>query len=282
MSADLHIHTTFSDGSLKAQQVVTAAKKTGLTAVAITDHDTGESAAFCRQHTSAELTLIPGVEISTLDTARGRRVHLLYYYPSFKGEHFAFFEKMAQRRNEAASIIEEKLQKLYPAYDPALTRTYQAPGSAVFKAHIGWQLVQLGYTGGLYNAFYHSLFGKGGSCTSPVPYMDVWDALALFKSCGGAVVLAHPSVYQSMDLAKELVQKGLLDGIEVEHPHNLPKDKILLKALAEKNGLIVTGGSDFHGAFTGTPQHIGKFTVSNQVSARLLDISLKRNNNNCE
>ena len=282
MSADLHIHSTFSDGSMGARQICRAAKGAGLSAIALTDHDTEKSALFCEENTFPGLRLIPGVEVSAFDPDRGRRVHLLYYYPHYKEEHLSYFKRMTEQRTEAARKIEEKLTVLYPAYDPAFTRTFLEKGCAPFKAHILRQLGHLGYTDGYYNEFYHRLFGKGGPCVAPVEYLDVWSALALFKSCGGAVVLAHPSVYHSMELARELAAKGLLDGVEIAHPRNTPEDKEELWKLVQKYDLLVTGGTDFHGQHAKTPRPIGTCVVSDEVCDVLREISQKRNNSNCE
>ena len=90
------------------------------------------------------------------------------------------------------------------------------------------------------------------------------------------VVLAHPSVYHSMELARELIAAGRLDGVEIDHPRNTPEDKAELARLAKENGLIVTGGTDYHGINTVTPRPVGAFSTSDEMIARIGDIAKAR------
>ena len=93
---------------------------------------------------------------------------------------------------------------------------------------------------------------------------------------GGVAVLAHPSVYHSMELARELIAAGRLDGVEINHPRNTPEDKAELARLAKENGLIVTGGTDYHGINTVTPRPVGAFSTSDEMIARIGDIAKAR------
>ena len=90
------------------------------------------------------------------------------------------------------------------------------------------------------------------------------------------VVLAHPSVYHSMELARELIAAGRLDGVEIDHPRNTPEDRAELTRLAKENGLIVTGGTDYHGINTVTPRPVGAFTTCDEMIARIGDIAKAR------
>ena len=108
--------------------------------------------------------------------------------------------------------------------------------------------------------------------------------LDLIKACRGVVVLAHPSVYHSMELARELIAAGRLDGVEIDHPRNTPEDKAELLRLAKENGLLITGGTDYHGLHTVTPRPVGAFSTRDEEIARLNDLAkarkatFKRNN----
>ena len=111
-------------------------------------------------------------------------------------------------------------------------------------------LQQLGLCDGIYTGLYHELFGwePRGRCLHSPAYPPVREVLATARASGAVVVFAHPTVYKSMPLVRELVAEGAIDGIEVDHPRNSPEDRAECAALCAAHGLIVTGGSDFHGA----------------------------------
>ena len=114
----------------------------------------------------------------------------------------------------------------------------------------------------MYNQVYRSLFGlkpvRGKILHTP-KYETVDTVLDLIRACRGVAVLAHPSVYKSMPLARELIAAGRLDGVEIDHPRNTPEDREELLRLAQQNGLIVTGGTDFHGMNANNPRPVGAF-----------------------
>ena len=140
-------------------------------------------------------------------------------------------------------------------------------------------LWQYGLADGLYNEVYRSLFGlkpvRGRILHTP-RYEPVDTVLEVIKASRAVVVLAHPSVYHSMELARELIAAGRLDGVEINHPRNTPEDKAELARLAKENGLIVTGGTDYHGINTVTPRPVGAFTTSDEMIARIGDIAKAR------
>ena len=107
-------------------------------------------------------------------------------------------------------------------------------------------------------------------------YEPVDTVLDVIKASRAVVVLAHPSVYHSMELARELIAAGRLDGVEINHPRNTPEDKAELARLAKENGLIVTGGTDYHGINTVTPRPVGAFSTSDEMIARIGDIAKAR------
>ena len=149
----------------------------------------------------------------------------------------------------------------------------------MYKAHIMRVLWQYGLADGLYNEVYRSLFGlkpvRGRILHTP-RYEPVDTVLDLIKACRGVVVLAHPSVYHSMELARELIAAGRLDGVEIDHPRNTPEDKTELLRLAKEHGLLITGGTDYHGIHTVTPRPVGAFTTHDEQIARLNDLAKAR------
>ena len=101
-------------------------------------------------------------------------------------------------------------------------------------------------------------------------------ALATAKAAGAVVVFAHPTVYKSMPLLRELVAEGAIDGIEVHHPRNSPEDMAECAELCKKHDLIVTGGSDFHGANHGKPHPVGACVTEDVQIARIEALARKR------
>ena len=144
-------------------------------------------------------------------------------------------------------------------------------------------LWQYGLADGMYNEVYRSLFGlkpvRGRILHTP-RYEPVDDVLALIKACRGVVVLAHPSVYHSMELARELISAGMLDGLEIDHPRNTPEDKAELLRLAKANDLLITGGTDYHGLNTVTPRPVGAFSTSDEQIVRLAALAKARKASN--
>ena len=143
----------------------------------------------------------------------------------------------------------------------------------LFKAQVMRVLWQYGLADGMYNTVYKSLFGlkpvRGRILHTP-RYEPVDTVLEVIKASRAVVVLAHPSVYHSMELARELIAAGRLDGVEINHPRNTPEDKAELARLAKENGLIVTGIN------TVTPRPVGAFSTSDEMIARIGDIAKAR------
>ena len=107
-------------------------------------------------------------------------------------------------------------------------------------------------------------------------YETVDDVLKLVQLCRGVVVFAHPSVYHSMELVRELAEQGRIDGVEIEHPRNTPEDKAELRQLAQTYGLIVTGGTDYHGMNTGKPHPLGTCKTEPEQLERIRVLAQQR------
>ena len=140
-------------------------------------------------------------------------------------------------------------------------------------------LWQYGLSDGMYNEVYRSLFGlrpvRGKILHTP-KYETVDTVLDLIKACRGVAVLAHPSVYKSMPLARDLIRAGRLDGVEIDHPRNTPEDRAELTALARQYNLIVTGGTDFHGMNANNPRPVGAFYTADDQIARIEAVARAR------
>lgn len=258
MHGDLHTHTTFSDGSCEAGRLPVLAARAGLTHLAVSDHDSVQCIEYARAHPQAcGVTLIPAAELTAFDTARGRRVHLLCYCPALTQELRDFCSLMAARRNEAAGRSMAQLERLYPQFKREDALALAARSGVVYKTHQIRVLYEAGYTDGIYKNLYRALFGREGKVRCDPAYESVDTVLAIIRRAGGVAVLAHPTVYDSMELAFQLAEAGAIDGVEIDHPRNSPQDKARLRALAARCGLIATGGSDFHGMHASGPAPLG-------------------------
>ncbi len=278
MAGDLHTHTNFSDGSLDIERLPFLAARTGLTHLAISDHDSMLCIRYAWAHPVQDgVTLIPAAELTGFDTKRGRRAHILCYCPEETSALTAFCEEMGRRRNEACGRSARELEAMYPQFTREAAIAYSARSGVLFKTHLIRVLYDCGFTDGIYHALFKKLFGSPDGLVLHDPdYDDVYSVLSLIHGAHGVAVLAHPSVYKSMELARELIEQGLIDGLEIEHPRNTPEDKRALRELARAHDLIVTGGTDFHGIHSPHPLPLGTCTTDDDNIARILALAESR------
>lgn len=264
MSIDLHCHTNISDNSLSIREVIQLAKEAGVTHLAITDHDTTNGlleAISIGQELGVEI--VPGIEISAYDYKRKKRVHILGYY--IEHEHPAI-EKLClpliERRHQASYEMVKKLQEAGYEMDWEKVEGYATGGTGVYKQHIMQVLLDQGYCDEIYGELYKTLFSRGekggnqGTAYIPIEYIDVNAAIRAIREAGGIPVLAHPGLFDNFDAIPEWVETGL-EGIEAKHPsHDLGMEE-RIRELAEEYQLVLTGGSDFHGAYGDHPYDLG-------------------------
>jgi predicted metal-dependent phosphoesterase TrpH len=262
MIGDLHCHTTLSDGSLGIEEVILQAKRMNLDFLAITDHDTLSSSN--RAQILGErygVKIIPAVELSAWDKKRNTKVHILCYAPQKPDRLEGLCLKSCEIRKECAKDMIEKVMEIYPIPSDAV-RLYTKGSKSIYKQHIMRALVNYGYATELYGEINDELFGyPNGKCLVTREYPDVNFVLDLIHSAKGVAVMAHPFLYDNIDLLKELIEAGKIDGIEVNHYSNNDEQKSELIRLAKENDLIMTGGSDFHGLYNSTVTHIGSQTT---------------------
>ncbi|WP_336786242.1 PHP domain-containing protein [Paenibacillus sp. MMO-177] len=277
--ADLHNHTTASDGTLSPAAVVARAKAAGLTAVAITDHDTMagvEEALEAGQKLG--ITVVPGVELSTV--ADGRDIHMLAYYPDWRNElwqeRLAGLRATRGTRNEM--IVERLVQLGIPvtmqevgqiAAEQSLAGGGKGKGKTIGRPHIAELLIRKGAVATMQEAFDRYL-GEGGAAYVNPPRLHPFEAIEWIREAEGISVIAHPGLYGRDDLVEQLIGKGV-QGIEVFHSDHGPEEEQRYTELARKHGLIMTGGSDFHGERQGEVFHgeIGSRSVNAEVLNQL-------------
>lgn len=273
MIGDLHCHTTLSDGSLGIEEVILQAKRMELDCLAITDHDTLSSSN--RAKILGErygVKIIPAVELSAWDKKRNRKVHILCYAPQKPERLEGLCLKSCVIRKECAKDMITKVMERYPIPIDAV-RMYTKGCKSIYKQHIMRALVNYGYATELYGEINDKLFGyPDGECLVTREYPDVNFVLDLIHSSKGIAVMAHPYLYDNIDLLKELIDIGKIDGIEVNHFSANDKQKAELTKLANENDLIITGGSDFHGLYNSTITYIGSHTTDEENLDKLFKL----------
>jgi predicted metal-dependent phosphoesterase TrpH len=272
MSADLHIHTTASDGLFSPEEVVRMAKDTGLQAIAITDHDTvGGVAQAAVAAAKLGMELVPGIEISTL--ADGQDVHVLGYFVDTEQEWFLKrLQSLRNTRAERNRKIIEKLNELGIAItweEVQAKKRGASPEKNIGRPHIAELLVDKGVVRSMDEAFERYL-GKDGAAYVTTKRITPFEAIDLIKEAGGVPVLAHPGLYENDALVEEIITHGLA-GLEVYHPDHDEERTERYRKMAERHGLIITAGSDFHGERHGSMFHapIGTKTVAYDQVERL-------------
>ena len=258
MVCDLHCHSKISDGSMGVEEILALAKRRGVAAISITDHDAvAGSTRACIIGKRLGIEVIHGVEMSAYDYARKRKVHILGYLCDSPDRLEGACLKINNARRAAANEMTRKVLRYYPIVPETITR-HAAGSTNIFKQHIMHALVEAGYADRIFGDVFHKLFSSNGGCAYvPVEYPDVREIIELIRSAGGIAVMAHPYVYDSVDLMHELVAEGMLDGIEVWHPSNDEERISVLKSFAEEKGLLMTGGTDFHGMYTDPLRPLG-------------------------
>ena len=276
MSIDLHCHTKISDGSIGIEELIAIAKRRGLSAIAITDHDAVAGSTRATMIGKRQgIDVIHGVEFSAQDKERGRPVHILGYMCDSPDRMEGMCRQITAARREAATQMVRKVLRYYPIVPESVTRC--AAGSAtVFKQHIMHALIDAGYADSFYGSVYDKLFGRDGCARVDIDYPDARTVIDLIHSAGGLAVLAHPAHYDSEDLMAELVEDGLLDGIEVWHPRHDAAKADQLKDFAEQHGLLMTGGSDFHGMYADAPRPLGNPDVPDNTPQLMTSYKAKK------
>jgi Predicted metal-dependent phosphoesterases (PHP family) len=256
--ADLHLHTTASDGKLSPEELVSLAESESLDYIAVTDHDTTEGIPKALlKSKELSLNVIPGIELSTQHN--GETVHILGY---FKNDDYMkdTFQKILldmklHRLNRGKKII-ENLKKFFNIeldYDDILK---EAKG-VIARPHIARAIIKSGYDYE-WEYIFNSLIGKNSPAYVPNKKLSTVDGIKLLKSVNALVILAHPILIKKTSLDEML--KLNFDGLEAVYWQNPPEYTEHCISMALGNNMLITGGSDFHGGDAGDSKHgfIGK------------------------
>ena len=250
MFADLHLHTSFSDGTYSPEELAAHGKRNDLAAMALTDHDTVEGCArmgeACR---TLGIEFIPGTELTA--ELKGIEVHLLGYFLDITNARLlteiAEFQRVRQER------IHEMVAKLnrmnVPLHADSVFKiaNCRSPG----RPHVGRALVQGGFCANMDEAFDRFL-KKHRPAFVPKAKMSAVHGIELIHQAGGLAVMAHPALNVSDEIIPKIVDAGL-DGIECYHTKHSVSDSKHYLNIATHYKLLVTGGSDCHGMSKGKP-----------------------------
>ena len=241
---DLHIHTTASDGIMDTKDIALVAYKKGLKAIAITDHDTTEGLKNIESIDFIEI--VPGIELST--TYGTEEFHILGYYIDPENLYLKKeLEKFAKKRIERVKKIIEKLNYIGIDISYEEVKSFAEEGT-IGRPHIARMLIEKGYVFDELEAFNRYLMPTKPAYVAR-QRVSPWKAIELIKASGGLAFWAHPeySSDNSSYLVEQFVEWGI-HGIEVVHPIQIDQSiQKYWEQKARENGLLVSGGTDFHG-----------------------------------
>jgi len=271
--ADLHIHTTASDGRSTPAEILQYAQNHGLETIAITDHDTVKGYLKARELVGdRDIELLSGAEFTA--DFNGRECHLLAY--CFDADHSAIRRLVVHHyrsRLERGKWIVDQLSKQGLDVDINEVKA-EANGANIGRPHIASVLVDKGYVASFKEAFIRYLSDESlGEIHND--YYTVKGIVEAVKKAGGAVVIAHPGKMYSQQELEELVDLGI-DGIEFIHPSHNYEMQRRIEEFAEEHNLLKTGGSDFHGSGDNYQKFFGVVTLSTKYVHRLKRMTKQR------
>lgn len=250
MFTDLHLHTNFSDGTYTPEELAREARRFGLAAVALTDHDTVEGCPRMAVACAAlGIEFVPGSELTA--EMNGVELHLIGYFLDIT--HPRLLREMEKFQTVRQDRIREMVARLrglnLPIDEQAVfaLANCKAPG----RPHVARALIQAKVCATLDEAFERFL-KRNRPAWVPKFKISAPDAIHLVHEAGGLAVLAHPGISRSDDVLEDLVAAGL-DGIECYHTKHSPATAEHYISVAEKHRLLITGGSDCHGMNKGKP-----------------------------
>jgi 3',5'-nucleoside bisphosphate phosphatase len=273
---DLHTHSTHSDGTLAPAEVIRLGAERDLDVVALTDHDTTDGLPEALA-TGLEVgvEVVPGVEFSA--EYLGTSVHILCYWmdaddPALQLE----LRRLREDRYRRGELMVEKLGSL--GLPIAFERVREIAGDAtIVRPHIAQAMVEAGIVQTEKEAF-ERYIGDGGPAHVAKHALDPLDAVGLIEGAGGVCVLAHPGMWgDQSSVPDELIERMAvagMRGLEVDHPDQTPEARERYRELADRLGLIATGGSDCHGSRY-DPVRMGSSLCDPEAFVALRDAALR-------
>ena len=264
---DLHVHSTASDGLLSPAEVVRSAHALGLTTIALTDHDTTDGVAEAQAAGRAlGVEVMAGFEINSEGELGD--VHFVAYGVDLANAMLQ--DRLLSIRDARGGRARGMLKKLAELGMPvAWERVLEIAGdaSSIARPHVARALLEAGHVSSAQEAFDRYISNDGPAYVHRLQLtpQEVIDAV---HGAGGVIVLAHPPRAGTFDLIPMLQDMGL-DGIEVYYPEHTPDEIAMLERIAAGRGLLMTGGSDFHGWDDGVHANLGSVYVPPECADRL-------------
>ena len=244
--ADLHIHSSYSDGYLSPEGIIDLAKKQGIKCISITDHDTIAS-QYVTKNKIDGISIIPGIELST--EYKEMELHILGYFVDIENNKLnETVDRLRRSRIDRTKEILNRLQKINININ--MEDLNIGESASIGRGNIANAIVKKGYADNYKDAFTNYLM-KGKVAYVKGEKLSLRETLDIINESGGISVLAHPGkIYRSLgieSIIKEFKCYGL-KGIEVYHPSHTKEQINTFYNLSKKYKLLITGGSDFHGA----------------------------------
>lgn len=256
--ADLHTHTTHSDGHHSPLELLQKAKEAGVTILGIADHDTvaalDEAMEIGR---TVGVEVIPGMELSA--TYSEGEIHVLGYFMDYRSP--VLTEALAIFRQKRLDRVERIVGKLNRLKIPLTVESVlaEATGDSVGRPHIANALVNNGHAATYHQAF-SKYIGEGRPAFEKKDEFSPEDTIRLIADAGGLSFLAHPGRSVDENLLHHLIKSGL-DGIEVYHPSHTPELVQYYRGIVNEYFLLESGGSDFHGGMKNDDHLLGRVGV---------------------
>lgn len=273
--ADLHTHSTFSDGVLSPTELIALAYRRGVRIMALTDHDTieGLPEAFATAARYPDLTLIPGVEIST--DIPGSEVHVLGHFIDWQDQEFQ--RRLQQMRQSRLGRARKMVDKLVALGKPVSWDRVQSLASegAIGRPHIARALVEAGHVATVNEAF-DLYLNRNGPAYVQRERLAPAKVVEMITAANGLPTLAHPRELDGLEeLLSQLKTAGLI-GMEVYYQDYSPEEVERLHAVADRFALIPLGGSDYHGMGGPQEREPGDIPLPDEPVQRLLALARER------
>ena len=267
--ADLHCHTTASDGLLTPTELVRTAAELGIKGIGVTDHDTIQGWKEAEEAgANYQIQILRGIELNT--NWHGKEVHILGY--EVDGSSRDLNDKLGCLRKAREQRMLEILERLkLQGVDLSDSEVQQfAQGESIGRPHIAQALLERGYISTIREGF-DRYIGMGAPAYVPRYKLTPEEGIELVRAAHGVAVLAHPGVQRLEEGIPSWVEVGL-QGIEVLHSEHNSDDERIFRDLAKEYDLLTTGGSDFHGEARKPGVKLGHWGVSLEVIQQILNL----------
>lgn len=252
--AELHSHSTYSDGAYEPTQLAKMCAERGVQTWALSDHDTCEGCAEAATAAAEHgIEFITGIEVSAYID---RSIHVLGYGVDPASPVLLDYSKQRlQARQDRMALMIERLRDLGVDIDVERVQRIAGKGS-IGRPHLARALVEVGAVESMQDAF-DNWISNNGKVYVATTWPKVPDAIDIINAAGGIAVLAHPGIYDRDEHIGDWVDAGIV-GIEVRHPKHSAEDEARYTDLARRFGLLTTGSSDFHGPGHISADYFGK------------------------